>query len=157
MTTATISPAPVRRTLTLKTTPERAFEVFTAGFGTWWPKSHHTGKAALANAIIEPRVGGRWYEVDTEGDESEWGEVVAWEPPGRLVLAWRLNTQFTYDAAAYSEVEVRFTATPEGTRVDFEHRGLEGLGANAEELRAGIDGPGGWGAILQEFQTAAEA
>jgi hypothetical protein len=39
VTSPTIRPAPVRRTLTVKASPERAFEVFTAGFVRWRPAS----------------------------------------------------------------------------------------------------------------------
>jgi hypothetical protein len=43
--TATIKPAPVRRTLTVRAPQARAFEVFTAGFGRWWPAGHSIGKS----------------------------------------------------------------------------------------------------------------
>ena len=43
------------------------------------------------------------------------------------------------------------------TRVDFEHRGFERMGAGGEAARAGVDSPSGWGAILAEFKTAVEA
>lgn len=154
----TITPAPVRKTLTVRTSPETAFRVFTEGFDRWWPRSHHIGKAELAKAIIEPRVGGRWFELCVDGSECEWGEVLAWEPPSRLLLAWRLNAQWEYDPHLLTEVDVRFTRVDEGqTRVDFEHRGFERMGAGGEEARAGVDGPAGWSAILASFQVVAEA
>ncbi|MDB5431131.1 MAG: ATPase [Caulobacter sp.] len=154
MTAATqiITPAPVRKTVTVKATPARAFEVFTAGFDRWWPRSHHIGGAELKQAFIEPRVGGRWYEVNSEGAECDWGKVLAWEPPGRLMLAWQIGFDWKYDPALVTEVEVVFTAVGEGmTRVDFEHRNLERMGANAVDARASLDNPNGWGAILQSF------
>ena len=41
MTMTTI--APVSKTVTVHATPEKAFEVFTARFGDWWPlATHHT-------------------------------------------------------------------------------------------------------------------
>ena len=154
----TIKPAPVRKTLTVRASPETAFRVFTEGFDRWWPRSHHIGKAELKTAIIEPRAGGRWYEVGVDGSECEWGDVLAWEPPTRLLLAWRLNAQWEYDPDLLTEVEVRFSATGDGqTQVDFEHRGFERMGAGGEAARTGVDSPSGWGAILAEFKTAAEA
>lgn len=154
----TINPAPVRKTLTVRATPETAFRVFTEGFDRWWPRSHHIGKAELARAIIEPKAGGRWYEVGVDGSECPWGEVLAWEPPGRLLLAWRLNAQWEYDPDLLTEVEVRFTALDDGqTRVDFEHRGFERMGAGGEAARAGVDSPSGWGAILAAFKDVLEA
>jgi len=152
----TIKPAPVRKTLSVRATPEKAFRVFTEGFGRWWPSSHHIGATALKDAIIEPRQGGRWYEVCEDGSQCEWGDVLAWEPPSRLLLAWRLNAHWEYDPDLLTEVEVRFTAEGDGqTRVDFEHRGFENMGAAGEGARAGVDGPNGWGAILAGFRTLA--
>jgi uncharacterized protein YndB with AHSA1/START domain len=154
----TITPAPVRKTLTLRASPETAFRVFTEGFDRWWPRSHHIGKAELKQAFIEPRVGGRWYETCVDGSECDWGDVLAWDPPRRLLLAWRLNAQWEYDPALLTEVEVNFVALGEGqTRIDFEHRGFERMGAGGEAARAGVDGPNGWGAILAEFQKTVEA
>src|ERR1700724_525804 len=97
MTTATarqIRPAPVRKQVHVKAPPERAFEVFTAGFARWWPASHHIGAAAYKNSLIEPRVGGRWYEIDEDGSECDWGEVLAWQPPRRLMLSWRIGADW---------------------------------------------------------------
>jgi len=154
----TITPAAVRKTLVVQASPETAFKVFTDGFDRWWPRSHHIGKAELAKAIMEPRAGGRWYEVCVDGSECEWGDVLTWDPPRRLVLAWRLNAQWAYDPDLLTEVEVQFVPVADGqTRIDFEHRGFERMGAGGEAARAGVDGPEGWGAILAEFKAAAEA
>jgi uncharacterized protein YndB with AHSA1/START domain len=154
----TIKPAPVRKTLTVKATPQTAFRVFTERFQAWWPASHHIGASPMAQAFIEPRVGGRWYEVGEDGSQCDWGDVLAWEPPGRLVLAWRLNARWEYDPALLTEVEVRFSAVGEGqTRVDFEHRGFENMGVMGEQARVQVDSPNGWGAILASFQAVVEA
>ena len=54
----TIQPAPVRRSVTVKASQARAFEVFTSKIGAWWPKSHHIGAADPETSVIEPKVGG---------------------------------------------------------------------------------------------------
>jgi len=150
--TRSIKPAPVRKTVEVPATPARAFDVFTAGFNRWWPRSHTIGKGALANAIIEPRVGGRWYGVDDDGAETDWGDVLVWEPPARIVLAWRIGTDWQYHRDLHTEVEVTFTAIDATTtRVALEHRLLENMGAAAEGARATFDSPNGWGAILKNF------
>ena len=155
---ATITIAPVRKTLTLRATPQTAFRVFTDGFDRWWPRSHHIGKAALERCVLEPRIGGRWYEIMVDGSQCDWGDVLAWEPPERLVLAWRLNARWEYDPDLTTEVEVRFTPVGETeTRVDFEHRHIERMGEGAQAARDGVDGPEGWGAILASFKAAAES
>ncbi len=154
--TQTITPAPVRKSVTIRATPARAFEVFTAGFDRWWPRSHHIGGAELKQAFIEPRAGGRWYEINSEGAECDWGRVLAWEPPGRLVLAWQIGADWKYDPALVTEVEVTFTDAGGGmTRVDLEHRKLELMGAKAAEARVSFDAPEGWGAILGAYVDVA--
>ena len=152
----TITPAPVRKTIQVAAPPERAFEVFTAGIGRWWPKSHHIGAADLDCPVIEPRAGGRWFERHVDGAECEIGKVLVWEPPRRLVLAWQLTNEFKFDAALLTEVEVRFIADGENaTRVELEHRKLENLGDRAEALRQQIDSPNGWGHLLELFARSA--
>jgi uncharacterized protein YndB with AHSA1/START domain len=151
-----IQPAPVRKSVHVAAPPDRAFEVFTDGIGRWWPKTHSISEAGVDRPVIEPREGGRWYGVGEDGSQDDWGEVLAWEPPGRLLLAWRINPRWTYDPAVHTEVEVRFTDLGEGrTRVEFEHRKLEGLGVGAAEMAEGLGG--GWSGILESFKTAAEA
>jgi uncharacterized protein YndB with AHSA1/START domain len=146
-----IRPAPVRKSILVNAAPERAFAVFTAGIGRWWPRSHHIGAADPDTFIIEPRAGGRWYERGIDGSECEVGKVLVWEPPTRLVLAWQLSTEWKFDPALITEVEVRFTRDGDKTRVELEHRNLEHFGARVDAMRQQIDGPQGWGALLQLF------
>jgi uncharacterized protein YndB with AHSA1/START domain len=153
-----IKPAPVRKTLTVPATPERAFEVFTTGFDRWWPRSHTIGKGPLKEAVLEPRAGGRWYGVDDDGTQTPWGDVLVWEPPARLVLAWRIGADWQYHAELLTEVEVTFTPlTALQTRVDLEHRYLDRMGDAAASTREGLDGPGGWGGILQGYADVVRA
>ncbi len=156
--TTMIKPAPVRKSLVVKAPPERAFSVFTAGIGRWWPPSHHIGAAAFKDAVVEPRAGGRWYEIGEDGSECQWGHVIAWEPPRRLVLAWQISTAWAFDPDLVTEVEVTFTPQAGGTtRVDLEHRHLERMGEGADGARASFDSSGGWSGILDLFAQAAEA
>ena len=143
----------IKKQLTVAAPIEKAFRVFTANMSTWWPKSHHIGASPLKECIIEPKVEGRWYEVCEDGSECDWGTVLAWEPPNRVMLNWQLNASFKRDPALVSEVEVRFTAlSPTQTRVDFEHRNLEALGLDG----AGVTGMDhGWGTILDSYSSQA--
>jgi uncharacterized protein YndB with AHSA1/START domain len=155
----TINVAPVRKSVRVAARRERAFEVFTAGIGRWWPKSHHIGAADLDTLVIEPRPGGRWYERGIDGSECEVGKVLVWEPPARLVLCWQLTPEWKDDPDLITEVEVQFIAEgANATRVELEHRNLERMGARADAMRQQIDGPNGWGALLELFtQSAADA
>ena len=147
-----ITPAPVRKSIVVKAPQARAFEVFTARFGTWWPKSHHIAAPDMADGIIEPRVGGRWYEKGVDGSECDWGKVLAWEPPSRVVLSWHLNSKFQVDEAVESEVDVRFIAeSADTTRVELEHRIAA---VDAEGIRAAVDAPNGWTGLLSLYAEA---
>jgi uncharacterized protein YndB with AHSA1/START domain len=158
---STPSPVPdIRGTITLAVPAERAFAVFTGSFGTWWPREYHIGQAEMADAIVEPRVGGRWYERGTDGSECDWGRVLAWDPPRRLVVTWQINGQWQYDPdpAHASEIEVRFTPDGPGqTIVDLEHRHLGRLAGGQAIHDAIVFGGGGWNAILERFAKAADA
>lgn len=149
--TAQIRPAPVRKSIRVNATPDRAFDVFTSGIGRWWPKSHKIGQADLDRPVIEPRAGGRWYELDVDGSECELGKVAVWEPPSRLILIWQLTPEFSFDPDLITEVEVTFTPDGDGTVVDLEHRDLERMGDRAEAMAETVGGPGGWPALLQLF------
>jgi uncharacterized protein YndB with AHSA1/START domain len=146
----------VRRSITVAAPIERAFSVFTAGFDRWWPRSHHLVEdVEMKEAVLELAPGGRWYERNADGSECDWGQVLAYEPPSRLLLAWQITTDFKPepDPARASHIEVTFTAeTPERTRVDLVHSGFERHAlAGGEEI---IGGEGGWTSILAGYATA---
>jgi uncharacterized protein YndB with AHSA1/START domain len=150
-----ITVAPVRRSVRVQATQSRAFEVFTARFGAWWPKSHHIAPAEMKDVIIEPRRGGRWYEKGVDDSECVWGRVLVWEPPVRIVLSWRLNGKFHLDDEMESEVEVRFIPDgADGTRVELEHRITA---VDAEEIVKQVSAPGGWGTLLELYAALVEA
>ena len=153
-----VQPAAIRKTLILKAPVPHAFEVFTAGFGRWWPLSHYTGTSSpLVTAIIEPRVGGRWYGKHADGSELPWGDVLVWEPSTRLILAWRITHEWGYDPKLLTEVEVRFSDLGDGrTQVDFEHRHLERFGDTPEAARSIESMTRGWGMILDGYKAEAE-
>ena len=145
--------APVRKTITVNTSQAKAFDVFVGRLDKWWPRDHHIGKAPMKEAIIERKQGGRWYEKGEDGSECDWGKVLAYEPPARIVLSWHLNSQFHFDETVVSEVEVRFIAAGANqTRVELEHS-IEA--ADAEGIRAGVDSPRGWGLLLELYANAA--
>ena len=155
-----IAAAPIRKTLRVRASQEKAFDTFVGGMGGWWMKSHSLlGDTPQQDVVIEPRDGGRWYEVGEDGSEMEWGRVLGWERPERVMLAWQLNADWTYDPEFETIVEVRFTPDGDHTIVDFEHRDLDRFGDRAAEIRGGYESgmEGGWGQLLDGYQKAAEA
>ena len=153
-----ITPAPIRKTLRVKAPVEKAFDTFVSGMGGWWIRSHSLLSAPQKDVVVEPRAGGRWYEIGEDGSEQDWGKVLAWERPERLVLAWQLNADFDYDPDLETTVELRFTADADHTIVEFEHRDLERFGDRAAQVRGDMESgmDGGWSLLLAGYQQAVE-
>lgn len=152
--------APVVKSVTVNAGQQRAFEVYTAKFGAWWPKEHHIGQADMATCEFEPKVGGRWYETGVDGSECDWGQVLVWEPPSRIVHTWQLQGDWQYDpdSAKASEVEVRFVAEgPDRTRVEVEHRYFDRHGAGAESVHKGVASPRGHEYCLALYAAMVDA
>lgn len=143
--------APVRKSVTVNASVDRAFAVFTADFDSWWPRSHHIGASPMKKAIVEGHLHGRCYSEQVDGTECDWGTVRVWDPPHRLVIAWQINGEWKYepDLSKSSEVEVRFTQELDGrTLVVLEHQHLDRVGNAANAVRSMLDSPGGWGGTL---------
>ena len=135
---------PVRRSVGVDLPVADAFRLFTEEIGSWWPTESHAIAAGRVKEVVwEPRAGGEVYEVAEDGGRAHWADILAWEPPHRFVLAWKVNPE-----VPATEVEVRFSAYEDGagTRVELEHRGWERLGELGEEARAGYDT--GWETVL---------
>lgn len=159
MTDPSFDPNSVRKQLLVAAPQAIAFRVFTEQIGSWWPLAHYKiGKVAAVDAVIEPSVGGRWYERGEDGSTCQWGSVLVWEPPSRIVLSWDITADWQYDAALKTEVEVRFVREGAGrTRVELEHRKLDRFGARRDEMRRIFDTEGDWGRLLAGFAAVAEA
>lgn len=151
----TIAPSPVVKTVTVPCPPDRAFRLFTEGMGTWWLPSHSVVKSGQDKLVIEPKSGGAWYEIGKEGERCDWGRVLAWEPPARLVLDWQLSADFAFDPSLHTEVEVTFQPEGKGTAVRLEHRKLENYGNAAGQIAQAFDSPNGWGGLLAAFAAKA--
>jgi len=151
-TTRTTTIPPIRRDVVVDVGPARAFEVFTAEMTSWWPPEHHIGSAPIAEVVIEPRVGGRWFTRHQDGTETSTGVVTAWEPPGRFVVTWQIGADWHYHDDLVTSVEVRFVAEgPDRTRVVLEHRDLDAYGTDAAAMRDTFEAPGAWDGTLAAY------
>jgi uncharacterized protein YndB with AHSA1/START domain len=150
-------PNSVRKVSMVAAAPAVAWRVFTERMGTWWPLAvYKIGKVDAVDAVIEPRVGGRWYERGDDGSTCDWGSVLVWEPPSRLVLSWDVSADWQYDPELKTEIEIRFIAAgDDGTRVELEHRKLDRYGARRAEMRRIFDTEGDWGRLLAMFAARA--
>jgi uncharacterized protein YndB with AHSA1/START domain len=147
-----INVAPVRLDIRVKASQEHAFEVFTSRMGRWWNPSHSINASPQKDIVVEGRPGGRWFEVGENGAECDWGKVLVWEPPERVVFAWQLSADWAFDPDLQTELELHFI--PEGqdtTRVELEHRDLERFGERAEAVRDSLHSPRGWQGLLSRY------
>jgi uncharacterized protein YndB with AHSA1/START domain len=138
--------APIVKSVFVALPPQAAFHLFTEGASRWWPLASHSvaGDDAIA-CVLEGRVGGRFYEVNRSGGQAEWGRVLAWEPPGCLVM----NFYPGRSAADATEVEVTFQAEGSGTRLTLVHRRWEQCGPATQASYGGYGK--GWDVVLGKY------
>lgn len=145
--------APIRKTVSVAAAPERVFELFTTRMGAWWPKGMTIGASPAVEVLIEPRAGGRWFERAADQAETNWGKVLDWDPPRRLLLAWQIDATWAFNPNLETELELTFAAEAGGTLVTMEHRNLERFGDSAAKMAEMLGG--GWPGIIDGFAAYA--
>lgn len=144
----------IRKELQVAASQETAFIVFTQKMDLWWPRTHHVGKCAMTEMLLEPSVNGRWYSKHEDGSEVNVGYVMDWDPYNRVVLVWQINANYQCDPGIISEVEIKFIKESAGsTRILFEHRNLDRLGEGSKAIESMDQG---WGMILNLYKDLLE-
>ena len=142
---------PIHLTVDVACAAAHAFTIWTARTSQWWPVSHTVSTQPGLQVVFEPRQGGRIFEQTPSGDHFDWGEILVWDPPRRLVYSWHLRA----DRADATVVDVTFADQGDDrTRVDIVHRGWERLGAAGQARREG--NLAGWGGLLPHFIEATQ-
>jgi len=152
--TDTAQDTAIRLDITVDVSRERAFTVFTEQFDHIKPHEQNLLEAEIEETVFERRVGGSVYDRGVDGSVCRWGEVLAFDPPRRLVIGWRINPQWQIetDPSRMSEVEVAFTEQgPDRTRVDLVHRHLERHGDDWESIRGAVGSEQGWPTYLRRY------
>ena len=148
------SPTSVRNSIVVEAPIERAFSVFTEGFGSFKPPEHNMLDVEIEETVFETHVGGNIYDRGVDGSECRWARILEYEPPNRVVFSWDISPrwQVETDPEQTSDVEVRFIAeSPDRTRVELEHRNLDRHGDGWEAARDGVGGDQGWPLYLERF------
>ncbi|CAB4900151.1 unannotated protein [freshwater metagenome] len=131
---------------------ERAFDLWANRIETWWPSDHTVSGRDDLTVVLESGVGGRIFERTPEGEEHDWGEVTAWEPPQQLSYLWHLRS----DRSDATFVTVRFVPNgPDDTTIEIEHDGWERLGSYAEDRRN--RNSAGWQTLMPHYLNAASS
>src|SRR6266540_780506 len=92
---------PIRQMVTVRCAPERAFNLFTAQMGRWWPVESYSRAVSefehedveVAELEFQSLMGGSVLEHMSDGRILPWAEVIAWDPPRRVLMAWRPHSQ----------------------------------------------------------------
>lgn len=145
---------PVRMSVDVPLSQERAFALFTERLETWWPLDviavSREKNASVETCFFEPFAGGRIAERSKAGDEYVWADVLVFERPHRFVVSWHPND------SPPTELEITFTPSDRGTLVELEHRHWESFADLATDARNQYGQ--GWGLVFKErFAAAAEA
>jgi len=146
----------VHRTVVVDVPIARAFDVF-VNMTAWWPLGTHTvGESPAQAAIVEPRVGGRWFSIDKFGDEDDIGRVLVYDRPERIVLSWEISHDFRYDPSFQTEIEVRFVAeSASRTRVELVHGRFDTYGPRSEAQLVLFEGEDAWTYVLVRYASVA--
>lgn len=135
---------PIHHNVTIACSPQRAFEVFTTGMGTWWDPAYTPDPATYIGIDLDPRVGGA--VALRHGDATyPFGEVTQWRPGEHYQQTFWL----AMDRAHPSTVDVRFTPDGGVCLVTFEHGGWDAANVAAR------DKYGDWPVLLGRFAEAA--
>jgi uncharacterized protein YndB with AHSA1/START domain len=150
--TPLIAISPIVKSITVDLPVEAAFRLFTEEASRWWPlRTHSVGGDNAVACYLEGRVGGRFYEVQNDGSQSDWGTVQVWEPPNRLIVTFHPGR--TPDFA--TEVEVEFQTKSGSTRVTLTHRGWERCSQEIQAERSGY--VKGWDYVFDSYGKQASS
>lgn len=147
---------PIREAITVQASPDEAFSTFVEALDSWWPSAYTWSGDVLETIAIEPRADGRCFERGPHNFECDWGRVLSYEPPARLVFLWQISPRRepVPDPAQSSEVEVSFTSEGDAARVELTHRQFDRHGEGAAEYREGLASEQGWPYILGCYRAA---
>lgn len=136
----------VEKVVSVSLSVEAAFNLFTEGIASWWPlQSHSVGNEHAKTCVFEGHAGGRIYEIQDDGSQADWGRVLTWEPPRRVIFSWHPGRKEN----TAQKVEVNFTGEKDSTRVELVHTGWQLLGEQADEMRGQYES--GWNYVLGQF------
>ena len=135
--------APIRREVRVKIPPADAFDHFTRQIGTWWPRTFSAVSGTLAfleNQLVE----------DSDEDSHVWADIITWDRPKLLVMAWR---DPTHKGDQRTHVEISFVREPAGTIVRLAQSGWERVPDPAASIKR-YGGERGWREVLDSYETA---
>ena len=104
-------------------------------------------KQRVTDIGFEPRVDGRIFEIWDDGTEKDWGRVLEWDPPERVVFSWHPSLE----PGTPTKVEVVFSNQGTKTRVGLTHRGWERVEVHRRAIRESY--VPGWVGVLNSYRS----
>ena len=148
--TTTAELAPLTKSVVVAAVVDRAFALFTARMGDWWPLlTHSVGEENATGVVMEGWEGGQMIESLAEVSTTSWGTITAWEPPRHVAFTWHPGTP----VEEATQVEVTFAPHGADTLVTLVHSGWASR-PDGERARAGYDR--GWEVVLAPLVRLAE-
>ena len=118
--------------ITINAQAEQIFHALTTGPGIWW-SSYYLERKNADDLVLEPKVGGRFYErwSRTEHDSKGalLGTVVAIDPPTLLRISGSFGMN---DRPVVGLVSIELIPDSSGTQVKFSHRAIGNLDDDLE-------------------------
>jgi uncharacterized protein YndB with AHSA1/START domain len=144
----TATHATLTKTVHVEAPVGRAFELFTARLGEWWPlPTHSVGGETARDVAMQCRLGGQIVETLADGSTAVWGTVTDWVSPQLVAFTWHPGQP----EAEATRVEVSFAASGEGTEVTLRHSGWSSR-PDGERARSQYDG--GWDLVVSRFTVS---
>lgn len=148
---------PIQLSMDVPVSVNRAYGFFTEQMHTWWPKEYTWSGDVLETIAIQPETGGRCFERGPHNFELDWGRVLVWEPPHRLVFTWQISPERVPqpDPDKASQIELRFSVGEKNeTHLEFKHRDIANHGEGSAAYRDALAAPQGWSYILDRYAAA---
>ena len=159
---------PVKKSIEVPCSQERAFKVFVEEMDSWWPLGKFTTSAMRGTPAklirVDAKQGGKIVEIGSDGEEVEWGTIRSYDPHGFVSMDFHIpqpgekkgtrNLQPGERDDSRSLLEVRFTVLEsERTRAEITQSNWEAFGESAEAIRGGYDF--GLGMIFEQAYKSA--
>lgn len=145
----------VKVTVKVPISASDAFNAFIDDLHSWWPKEYTWAGDVLERIKIEPKENGRCFERGPYGFECDWGRVLKWNPPHRIIFSWQISPNRVPEPnpEKASEVEIQFKEiSNKATKINFEHRNFDNHGKDAETYKKALNSPQGWPYIIDNYK-----
>lgn len=119
----------IKQDVDIQAPRQRVFQALVEETSAWWGSPYLRDEAAAQAMIIEPRLGGRMYEVWGEHEGAEWARVTAF----RLHELLELEGRMALAGAVTGVVSFRLETRGEATRLHFTHHALGEMSPQVEQ------------------------